>query len=64
MVIPKVKCECGCENVYFIEHKYSTNVLGIYCTKCGRWIKWANKAEKRLYVLSQKSTKGGTNYGY
>ena len=64
MIIPKVKCVCGCENVYFIEHPNSTNVIGIYCTMCGRWIKWANRNEKRLYEKSIKSDKGGTKYGY
>ena len=51
MIISKVKCDCGCENVYFMENPNSINVLGIYCTMCGRWIKWANKVEKRLYRL-------------
>lgn len=24
--------------------------LGIYCPKCKRWVKWANKAEAKQYL--------------
>ena len=57
MIIPKVKCVCGCEEVFFLEHPKSIGVLGIYCSACGRWIKWANKAEKRLHNLEVEREK-------
>lgn len=31
----------------FIEEK--GNQTGLYCNKCGKWIKWLTKDEKRLF---------------
>lgn len=32
---------------FFIKENGSQT--GLYCSHCGRWIKWLNKKEKRLY---------------
>lgn len=37
----------------FIEEK--GNQTGLYCNKCGKWIKWLTKDEKRLFAHNNKS---------
>lgn len=37
----------------FIEEK--GNQTGLYCNKCGKWIKWLTKDEKRLFAHNDKS---------
>lgn len=37
----------------FIEEK--GNQTGLYCNKCGKWIKWLTKDEKRLFAHNYKS---------
>ena len=27
--------------------------LGIYCSRCGRWLKWADKDEQNLYEMNK-----------
>lgn len=48
-----IKSKC-CDSDIFIEKKGSQ--VGIYCSKCGKWQKWANKDETRLFMkdFSQK----------
>lgn len=29
------------------------NQLGIYCSKCGKWLKWADADERNLYELNK-----------
>ena len=29
------------------------NQVGLYCSKCGKWIKWANKNERRLIGMGE-----------
>ena len=41
------KCECGNDELFFT--KKSAIHTGLYCKKCGRWIKWLNKNEVRLW---------------
>lgn len=36
----------------FIEEK--GNQTGLYCNKCGKWIKWLTKDEKRLFAHNYK----------
>lgn len=36
----------------FIEEK--GNQTGLYCNKCGKWIKWLKKDEKRLFAHNNK----------
>lgn len=40
-------CECvksECPFFYTVENIH----YGLYCSSCGKWLKWANKEEKRL----------------
>lgn len=46
-----MKCKCGSEN-FFIEK--NGNNMGLYCKKCGKWIKWATKEETRIYQNKDK----------
>jgi hypothetical protein len=58
-----IKCKCGSTNV-FLEEKGSQK--GIYCSECGKWIKWATKDEARL-INHKVTTASGTipdNYIY
>lgn len=45
MKIKEYKCECGCEDFFF---KVKGNQTGIYCSSCGKWLKWADKNERNL----------------
>lgn len=59
----EIKCKCGSTNV-FLEEKGSQK--GIYCSECGKWIKWATKDEARL-INHKVTTASGTipdNYIY
>lgn len=46
------KCGCGNENDFFIEHNSSQ--CGLYCGECGKWQKWMNKDEERLFKHKQE----------
>ena len=45
------KCKCGNTNNFFTETKGSN--IGLYCKECGKWVKWLNKDEDRLFNLKQ-----------
>lgn len=45
------KCKCGNTSDFFIEHNLSQ--CGMYCSWCGKWIKWLNKDEERLFKHKQ-----------
>ena len=45
------KCKCGNEKDFFIEHNLSQ--CGLYCGECGKWQKWLNKDEERLFKHNQ-----------
>lgn len=48
-----IKCKkCGCDNLTVKIVKMHT---GIYCTKCGGFVKWANKDEARALALQNES---------
>lgn len=32
--------------------------LGIYCSRCGQWLKWANENERNLYEMHVQAKKG------
>lgn len=40
------KCKCG-SNELFIE--IQGNRRGLYCAKCGKWLKWITKQELQIY---------------
>ena len=39
--------KCNCENDDFFFHSKG-NQVGIYCSYCGKWLKWADKNERNL----------------
>lgn len=41
------RCTCGNSVDFFTE--YNSNQCGLYCGQCGKWQKWINKQEERLY---------------
>ena len=47
--------KCGCCEFGFL---LKGNQLGIYCSRCGRWLKWADKDEQNLYELSIQNVRG------
>lgn len=53
MKIKDFKCKCG-HNDFFFADKGSQK--GIYCSYCGKWLKWADKDEQNLAMkLEPKS---------
>lgn len=50
MKIKDYKCKCG-ENDFFFDDK--GNQTGIYCSYCGKWLKWADKDEQSLRMKQE-----------
>ena len=52
MKIKDYKCRCGHDDFFLFtpENCIGENRVGIYCSLCGKWFKWANKDEKRLAI--------------
>lgn len=44
------KCKCG--NTEFFTKELGS-ATGLYCKKCGKWIKWLGKDELRLFEHEQ-----------
>lgn len=58
--------KCGIVNG-FIEEKGTQ--VGLYCNKCGKWIKWLTKDEARLFKHNEaqmlnENRQAGYNHGY
>lgn len=53
------QCKCGASNKIKLEHKGTAT--GLYCTECGRWIKWVNKDEQKVveHIIQQKDKASG-----
>ena len=49
MKIKSYKCTCGHDDFFFAD---KGNQTGIYCSYCGKWLKWADKDEKNLQLKS------------
>lgn len=45
MKIKEYKCGCGHDEFFFAD---KGNQKGIYCSYCGKWLKWADKNEQNL----------------
>ena len=45
-----MKSECCSADVISMK---KGNQVGLYCSKCGVWIKWANKKERKLIGLGE-----------
>lgn len=50
MKIKDLKCKCG-HNDFFFANK--GNQKGIYCSYCGKWLKWADKDEQNLAMKQE-----------
>lgn len=50
MKIKDYKCKCGREDFFFAN---KGNQKGIYCSYCGKWIKWADKDEQNLELKQE-----------
>lgn len=50
MKIKNYRCKCGHNDFFFAD---KNNQKGIYCSHCGKWLKWADKDEQNL-ILNQK----------
>lgn len=48
------QCKCGAINKVTLVPKGTA--VGLYCTKCGRWLKWVNKDEQKVveHIIGQK----------
>ncbi len=49
MKIKDYKCKCGHDDFFFAD---KGNQTGIYCSCCGKWLKWADKDEQNLRMKS------------
>lgn len=49
------QCKCGAVNKVTLEPR-GASVVSLYCTECGRWIKWVNKDEQKAveHIIQQK----------
>lgn len=50
MKVKDYKCKCGHNDFFFAD---KGNQIGIYCSYCGKWYKWAYKDEQNL-ILKQE----------
>ena len=50
MKIKDYQCKCGCNDFFFAD---KGNQKGIYCSYCGKWIKWADKDEQNLIMKQE-----------
>ena len=50
MKIKDFQCKCGYNDFFFAD---KGNQKGIYCSYCGKWIKWADKDEQNLAMKQE-----------
>lgn len=50
MKIKNYKCKCGHNDFFFAD---KGNQKGIYCSYCGKWLKWADKDEQNLTMKQE-----------
>lgn len=50
MKIKDFKCKCGNNDFFFAD---KGNQKGIYCSYCGKWLKWADKDEQNLAMKQE-----------
>lgn len=50
MKIKDFKCKCGHDDFFFAD---KGNQKGIYCSYCGKWLKWADKDEQNLAMKQE-----------
>lgn len=47
MQIKDYQCVCGSKDFFLSKNDLH---VGIYCERCGKWFKWADKNEKNLIL--------------
>lgn len=52
MKIKDNKCKCGHDDFFFAD---KGSQKGIYCSYCGKWLKWADKDEQNLAMKQENS---------
>ena len=50
MKIKDYICKCGHNDFFFAD---KGNQKGIYCSYCGKWVKWADKDEQNLAMKQE-----------
>ena len=50
MKIKDYKCKCGHNDFFFAD---KGNQKGVYCSYCGKWLKWADKDEQNLAMKQE-----------
>ena len=50
MKIKDFKCKCGHNDFFFAD---KGKQKGIYCSYCGKWLKWADKDEQNLSMKQE-----------
>lgn len=50
MKIKDYRCKCGHDDFFFAN---KGNQKGIYCSYCGKWLKWADKDEQNLSMRKE-----------
>lgn len=50
MKIKDYKCKCGNDDFFFDNKRVH---IGIYCSRCGKWLKWADSDERNLRMKQQ-----------
>ncbi len=50
MKIKDFVCKCGHNDFFFAD---KGNQKGIYCSYCGKWLKWADKDEQNLRMKQE-----------
>ncbi len=50
MKIKDYTCKCGNSDFFFAD---KGTQKGIYCSYCGKWLKWANKDEQNLAMKQE-----------
>ena len=53
MRVKDYKCKCGHDDFFFAD---KGNQTGIYCSYCGKWLKWADKDEQNLSMKQEPKT--------
>lgn len=60
MKIKDYTCKCGHSDFFFAD---KGNQKGIYCSYCGKWLKWADKDEQNLVVKPEPKTEWHIAHG-
>ena len=50
MKIKDYRCKCGKDDFFFAD---KGKQKGIYCSYCGKWLKWADKDEQNLAMKQE-----------